>query len=44
MIGVAWCFHELEHSVFVVFISFHVCAGRVISCHAFLLFFYVCLV
>ena len=29
MIGVAWCFHELEHSVFVVFISIHVCAGNI---------------
>ena len=34
MIRVAWCFHELEHSVFVVFISIHVCAGCVISGHA----------
>jgi hypothetical protein len=42
MIGVAWCFHGLEHSVFVVFISIHVCAGRVISGHALRYFLCLC--
>ena len=42
MIGVASCFHELEYSVFAVFISIHVCAGHVFFLVTHCVSFYVC--